>query len=112
VNAEPVADDGIVPDGNLPTNVTATAGDGEMVITWDAVDGKTMYGIYWSKSPGISKDHPKEFQIWAGKGSDVAEVSSPFSVTGLDSGATYYFRVAASNGTEITLSEEVSATAN
>ena len=69
------------------------------------------YGIYWSKSPGINNDHPNENQIWGGKGSGVEEVSSPFTVTGLDSGITYYFCVAAWNN-GVVLSEEVSATTN
>ena len=37
-----------------PTGVTATAGDAEVTITWDAAAGATSYNIYWSTTAGVT----------------------------------------------------------
>ncbi len=38
-----------------PTNVSATAGDGQVTISWDSVSGATSYNIYWATWSGVSK---------------------------------------------------------
>jgi hypothetical protein len=98
-------------NGNAPTNVSATSGtnEGEIIVSWDNVSAsEAVYGIYWNTEPGINENISKDNQIWGGKGVDV---SSPFTLTGLSSGARYYFKVAVFNGESVYLSEEVSATA-
>ena len=105
-------DDGSQSEGNAPTDVIATAGTGEVAVSWTPVAGEVTHGIYWSNEPDIGLSLPREYQIWAGKNNGIAEVSSPFTVTGLESGRTYYFRVAVWDGATVHLSEEVSATPN
>jgi len=98
-------DDGTKPNGDAPTNVTATAGKGEIVITWYAVDGAGGHLIYWGTKPGVTSDGKSNI-IYESK----TELSSPYTHTGLDTGVTYYYKVAAFIGKEVYLSEEVSAT--
>jgi hypothetical protein len=40
----------------VPSNVVASPGDGEVTIRWDSVADATSYNLYWSTSPGVSKD--------------------------------------------------------
>ena len=92
--------------GNFPTNVTATAGNGQITISWTtAGDGKLMYGLYWSNQQGITLENtPKDNAFW--------DIQSPFVHTGLDNSKTYYYRVAVWDGKEVHLSKEVSAVPN
>jgi len=106
VSSEIASDDGTKPDGNAPTNVTATAGDGEITISWDVVDEADGHIIYWSTKPGITSAKSK--MINDAKN----ELRSPYTHTKLDKGVTYYYRVGAYWGKEVVLSEEVSAIAN
>ena len=92
--------------GNFPTNVTATAGNGQITISWTtAGDGKLMYGLYWSNQQGITLENtPKDNAFW--------DIQSPYVHTGLDNSKTYYYRVAVWDDSEIRLSKEVSAKPN
>ncbi|MBF0548464.1 MAG: SUMF1/EgtB/PvdO family nonheme iron enzyme [Candidatus Riflebacteria bacterium] len=84
-----------------PTNVVATNGDGKVTLTWDVVTGLT-YNVYFSASPGVTKRSGK----FSGK-------ASPYDVTNMKNGTTYYFAVTAENSSgESDLSSEVSATPN
>jgi len=38
-----------------PTNVSATAGNGQVTISWDSVSGATSYKIYWATWSEVSK---------------------------------------------------------
>ena len=90
---------GTVP--STPTNVTATAGNGEVTISWDTVTGATSYNIYWSTSQGVTKD----------TGTKISPFSSPYTHTGLTNDTTYYYVVTAENSSgESSESDEVSAT--
>jgi len=104
------ADNPVVPPVKVPVNVKAVTGSnpGEIIISWDPAQGAPQYGIYWSTKPGITLSLPKENQIWGGKD---GAVLSPYILTGLKSGVTYYFRVAAWDGKVVELSAEVSAIA-
>jgi len=102
-----VADTTAPPAGNVPTNVMAAAGNGEITISWTPATGDPVHGIYWSNQPGITLSLPKEYQIW---NSDFTSLISPYTHTGLTTGLTYYYRVAVWDEDEIRLSEEVSAT--
>ena len=94
--------------GNFPTNVIATAGNGQITISWTpAVGSNLMHGLYWSNQQGItlentSKDEDNAF--W--------DIQSPYVHTGLDNSKTYYYRVAVWDGKGIHLSKEVSAVPN
>jgi len=84
-----------------PTNLTATAGDAQVTISWDNVSGATSYDIYWSTSSGVTK----------GTGTKISEVSSPYTHTGLTNDTTYYYVVTAENSSvESDESDEVSTT--
>jgi len=92
--------------GNFPTNVTATAGNGQITISWTpAVGSELMHGIYWSNQQGITLENTlKDNAFW--------DIQSPFVHTGLDNSKTYYYRVAVWDGKEVHLSKEVSAVPN
>ena len=92
--------------GNFPTNVTATAGNGQITISWTpAVGSELMHGIYWSNQQGITLENtPKDNAFW--------DIQSPYVHTGLDNSKTYYYRVAVWDGKEVHLSKEVSAVPN
>ncbi len=63
-----------------PTGLVATAGNGQVALTWTAVPGATTYTVFEN-------------------GTSVASVTSPSdTVTGLTNGTSYSFTVAASNG--------------
>jgi len=86
----------------VPTNVSATPGDGQVTISWDTVSGATSYNIYWAKSAGVSKS----------TGTKISNASSPYTHTGLTNGTIYYYVVTAENSYgESDESSEVSATA-
>ncbi len=70
-----------------PTNLHAIAGSTTVVVSWTPVAGANSYNLYWSTSPGVSP----------GNGNLVANVSTPFTHTGLASGQTYYYVVTALN---------------
>jgi len=101
-----VADSTSTPSGNAPTNVTATAGTGEITISWNAVTGADGYIIYWDTNPGVTSEDKLIY------GDNKGSLSSPYTHTGLSSGVTYYYRVGANFGKDVYLSEEVSATPN
>ena len=52
---------------SAPTNVTATAGDGRVRITWDSVSGATSYNIYWATFAGVSKSKSVGYCYHCGK---------------------------------------------
>ena len=92
--------------GNLPTNVVATGGNGEIIISWKpAVGSKLVHGLYWSNQKGITLNN-------SSKGNAFWNIQSPYTHKGLDSSKTYYYRVAVWDGVEIRLSKEVSAKPN
>lgn len=70
-------DDLSPPGGPLiaPTGVSTTAGDEEIIISWDSVTDATSYNIYWSTSSGVSKT------IYEGKIVDIT--TNSYTHTGL-----------------------------
>ncbi|MGA2092290.1 MAG: BACON domain-containing carbohydrate-binding protein [Sedimentisphaerales bacterium] len=94
--AKPTAD---IP--SAPTGVTASAGDGQVSISWSAVSGATSYNIYWSTTSGVTKTN----------GTKITDATSPYSHTILTNGTTYYYIVTAVNSSgESMESAQVSAT--
>ena len=86
-----------------PTNVSATAGNEQVTISWTSVSGATSYNVYWATSSGVSKD------TYEGKIEDITTDSHLH--TGLTNWTTYYYVVTAENDYgESDESSEVSAT--
>lgn len=92
--------------GNLPTNIIATPGNGEITISWTpAVGSKLVHGLYWSNQQGITLEKiSKDNAFW--------DIQSPYIHTGLDDSKTYYYRVSVYDGIAVRLSKEVSAKPN
>ncbi len=70
-----------------PTNISATAGDGQVTITWDWVSGATSYNLYWSWGPDVSII----------PGTPILNVSSGYSHFGLTNGIIFHYVVTAVN---------------
>ena len=70
-----------------PTGVTATAGEGKITISWNAVSDATSYNIYWSTKSSVTKT----------TGTKITNVTSPYIHTGLTNGTIYYYIVTAVN---------------
>ena len=39
---------------SVPTGVTATSGEGQVIIAWNPVEKATSYNLYWSETRGVS----------------------------------------------------------
>ena len=70
-----------------PTAVTALGGAKQVTISWSAATGASSYNLYWSTSAGVTPS----------TGTRVAAVSSPYVLTNLAAGTSYYFVVTAQN---------------
>ena len=91
------------PPPPAPTGVVATAGHGEVTISWSAVAGATSYNIYFDYTTGVTKT--KNIDKVTGV------TASPKVVTGLANGTMFYFVVTALNANgESVESSQVSAT--
>jgi len=80
----------VTPTGSAPsapTGVTATAGNGQVSISWSPVSGATSYNIYWSTATGVTKT----------TGTKITGATSSYTHTGLTNGTTYYHVVTAVN---------------
>lgn len=76
------------PAPTYPRDVSAAGGNNQITVTWGPVPDATSYTIYWSTSPGVKK----------GTGTEIANAVSPYVLTGLQNGRTYYIVVTAVNG--------------
>ncbi len=72
----------------VPSNVTATAGDGQATLSWDAVAGAT-YNLYMASASGVTKSNYSTLA----DGMRHVGVTSPYTHTGLTNGAPYYYVV-------------------
>ncbi len=90
-----------VPVPVAPQGLQATAGDSQIALSWSASSGASSYTVYWNTSGSVSTS---DASINAGS-------STQISHTSLTNGATYYYRVTATNIAGVSaLSTEVSAT--
>lgn len=86
---------------DAPTGLTATAGDAEVVLTWDSVEAATAYDLFFDIAAGVT----------LASGTQISGVSSPHTHSGLTNGTAYYYVVVARNaGGSSEASEEVAAT--
>jgi fibronectin type 3 domain-containing protein len=84
----------------IPTGLSATAGDAEIVLSWDTAQGATAYDIFFDTSTGVST-----------LSQQLSSVASPYTHTGLSNGTAYYYVVVARNGNGASdVSAEVAAT--
>ena len=75
---------------DAPKGLAATAGVGQITLSWEPVDGASAYLIYRSKAPD------GDFKVLDHGGSDVAAVPlTRYADTGILPGAGYSYRVAA-----------------
>jgi hypothetical protein len=70
-----------------PSGLVATGGVGQVTLSWNAGSGATSYNLYRSAESGYQSDTP----IVTGL------VGTNYTDTGLNSGTTYYYRVAGVN---------------
>jgi hypothetical protein len=70
-----------------PTGLTATAGNGQVALSWTASSGATSYNVYRGTASGEESSTPIATGVTAAN----------YTVTGLTNGTPYYFKVAAVN---------------
>jgi len=91
-----------------PQNVQATAGDGQVVISWNPVTGATSYNLYMASQSGVNKSNYGSLPDGM---KHPGITGTTFTHTGLTNGKTYYFVVTALNaGGESGESSEVFGT--
>jgi fibronectin type 3 domain-containing protein len=91
----------LIPQGRISKGQTTQkqVPEGPVTLTWENVPNAVSYNIYWSESPGVTKQ----------KGTKIANVPNPYTIKGLKRRKTYYFVVTAvSNSGESKESEEFS----
>ncbi|TGL51409.1 chitobiase [Leptospira kemamanensis] len=72
---------------NAPAFVEAQAGETSALVQWWPVTGATSYTVYYSTSPGVTT-----------ASTSFGPVTDPYAtITGLNSGTLYYFRVVVNN---------------
>ena len=88
------------PSCNVPQNLNAKAATGAIDLTWDTVANATGYTLYYS----IDSNFP------SGSTEKKENVQSPYRLTGLTNGNTYYLALTSEvNAVESNFSNEVSA---
>ena len=91
-------------EASKPTNIKATAGDGKVTLTWDAVTGATKYAVSIYKGTGTNYNTLT-----------TSITGTSYTATGLTNGTTYQFLVQAYVGgkwSTFTTADHVSATPN
>jgi fibronectin type 3 domain-containing protein len=72
--------------------------EGQVTLSWDNVANASSYNIYYSDSPGVTKQN----------GTKIANVTNPYTIKGLKQGKVYYFVVTTvTNSGESKESEEL-----
>ncbi len=90
----------VTPSGDIPSGLSAVAGDSEVVISWNGVTGATSYNLYWNTTGSVS-----------GADQVIAGVASPYTHKSLTNNTTYHYVVTSVTASgESSTSPEVSAT--
>lgn len=90
-----------------PENLQVTAGNSELSFSWDSVAGATSYNLYYDTQPNIDQVNYAANNT----GEMLESVTSPYSLTGLTNGMTYYAVVTAKAGSAESLaSNEINST--
>jgi fibronectin type 3 domain-containing protein len=86
---------------STPTNLAASAGNGQVALTWSAVTNATSYNLYRGTTAGGESATPIATGI----------TSTSYTDTGVTNGTTYYYKLAAVNSFGTSgMSNEASAT--
>ena len=81
----------------VPTNVTVSpAGTGQVTVNWTIVSGATYYSIYYSTTNPVNIATAQNVQGITAQNLQGITTAS-YTITGLTSGATYYFVVSATS---------------
>jgi hypothetical protein len=64
----------------IVTSSKIADGDGKAILSWDNVANASSYNIYYSDSPGVTKQNGKR----------IGNVGNPFTFRGLQRGKVYY----------------------
>lgn len=92
--------------GVTPPVVSASAGDGDITLSWVSLANAEGYHLYYATETGITPDNYASLD----GGTWVQDVSSPFTIADLTNGTRYYLVVTAYNaGIESDASEQVDA---
>jgi len=78
----------VPPAQGAPTNLTATAGDTQVLLSWSASLDATSYNVYWSKTAGVVPGAVGVTQI-------PGVTATSYAHSGLTNGDTYYYVVSA-----------------
>jgi hypothetical protein len=85
-----------------PTEIGDSAGNKQVILSWDDVPAADSYNVYWSASPGVNRHNGNKI-------SNIKGTST--AIQGLKAGTTYYFVVTTVKGqAESKESEELSFT--
>jgi len=91
----------LAPSAPTGVGVVYQSANSRNYITWTAVSGATSYKIYWSTNPGVTTTNSN---------TPLTTTTIDFGHTGVQSGYTYYYKVAALNAAgQSDLSIEVTA---
>ena len=74
-----------------PRKVQAKAGDEQVILSWNSVQGSTKYNLYMSTDKNITSENYKTLK----NGELIRGVQSPYSLGGLANGVKYYFIITA-----------------
>ena len=86
---------------SAPVGLSAVGGAKQATVSWTAVAGAASYNLYWSTTAGVTPS----------TGTRIAAASSPYVLSNLSAGTSYYFVVTAQNSVgESAPSSQASAT--
>lgn len=89
-----------IPPPDAPVLQSVIPDDQQNLLSWDPVSGATSYNLYWSTTSGN-----------AASGTQISNVTSPYTHTSLTNGTTYYYVLTAvGTGGESSPSTEASGT--